>query len=522
MSVRGLALLCLVVALLAGGRAFAHAQLVAADPAAGAVAAAAPGAAMLTFSEPVRPLVFRWFPPGGAAPIEAVPEAAGEGVVVPMPADPGDGTWLLSWRVVSADGHPVGGSHIFSIGAPSAVADAPAAASARAAAIGRGLLTLALVFGVGGTVFLRLVDPGTAPAPMASRLALLASAAVGPLAMLALGLHGLDLTGLGAGALVEPAPWTVALASPFAATAAASLLAALAAIAAPRGGGAGLAAAAWALAAVSFALFGHAATAAPRWLTAPSVALHAAAFVFWIGALPALAERAAQRGGALAPTLRRFSGVAVPLVALLVLSGAVLAVVQVRHPSALTATAYGRLLLAKLAVVAALLLLAALNRYRLTPAIARGAPDAPGRLRRSVTAEILLGLVILGLASGFRLTPPPRALAATPAEVYVHLHGPTVMADVTLRPARAGPNAVEIGIVATTGAPVDPLEVRIAFSDPARGVEPIRLDAIRDGEIWTAGPVELPHGGDWTVRLDVLVDDFTQASLETTATLGVP
>jgi len=520
--VRALALLCLVVALLAGGRAFAHAQLVAADPAAGTVAASAPAMATLTFSEPVRPLAFRWFPPGGAVPVDAAPEPAGERIVVPLPADPSDGTWLLSWRVVSADGHPVGGSHVFSVGAPSAVADAPAAASASAAAVGRALLTLALIFGAGGAAFLRLVDRGTAPAPVASRLALLASVAVGPLAVLALGLHGLDLAGLGAGALVGPAPWVAALASPFAATAAASLIAALVAIAGLGSGRASLVVAAWALAAVSFALFGHAATAAPRWLMAPSVAVHAAAFVFWIGALPGLAERAAQGRGELAPTLRRFSALAMPLVALLVLSGAVLSVVQVRHASALLDTAYGRLLLAKLAAVAALLLLAALNRFRLTPAIARGEPGAPGRLRRSVGAEILLGLVVLGLASGFRLTPPPRAIAAVPAEASVHLHGPMVMADVTLRPGRAGANAVEIALVSATGETLDPLEVRIGFSDPARGVEPIRLEALRDGETWKAGPVELPYGGDWRVRLDVLVDDFAKATLEATATVGAP
>lgn len=97
---RALAFLCLAVALLAGGRA------------------------------------------GGGAPADAGREPAGDRVIVPMPADPGDGSWLLSWRVVSADGHPVGGSYVFSIGVPSAVADAPAAGSARAAVIGRGLLTL--------------------------------------------------------------------------------------------------------------------------------------------------------------------------------------------------------------------------------------------------------------------------------------------------------------------------------------------------------------------------------------------
>jgi copper transport protein len=229
-----------------------------------------------------------------------------------------------------------------------------------------------------------------------------------------------------------------------------------------------------------------------------------------------------QPAASLAPTLRRFSALAVPLVALLLLSGAALAVVQVRHPSALLDTGYGRLLSVKLVAVVLLLLLAALNRLRLTPEIEQGSPSAPARLRRSVTTEIALGLLIVVLASGFRLTPPPRAIAAAPTEAHAHLHGPTVMADVTLAPGRAGANAVEIGIVGTDGARVDPLEVRISFADPARGLEPISLDAVRDGEVWKAGPVTLPYDGDWTVRLDVLVSDFDKATLEATVKLGGP
>ncbi|MFO1210981.1 MAG: CopD family protein, partial [Amaricoccus sp.] len=256
-----------------------------------------------------------------------------------------------------------------------------------------------------------------------------------------------------------------------------------------------------------------------RWLTAPSVAIHAAAFVFWIGALPGLAARAARPGPALVPTLRRFSALAVPLVALLVLSGGVLAVVQVRTPAALVGTAYGRLLLVKLAAVALLLGLAGLNRLWLTPAIERGETGSARRFRRSVGTEILIGLAILCLASGFRLTPPPRAIEAAASTAYVHLHGQAVMADVTLHPGRPGANRVEIVLMSTDGGAVDPLEVRIAFSDPARGIEPIRADATRDSAGWAAGPVTLPAGGHWTVRLDVLVSDFAKDAIEADLTL---
>ena len=67
----------------------------------------------------------------------------------------------------------------------------------------------------------------------------------------------------------------------------------------------------------------------------PAVALHAAAFIFWLGALPVLAERAARADGGLLPALRRFSAIAVPLVAGLVASGAVLAILQLRHSAEL-------------------------------------------------------------------------------------------------------------------------------------------------------------------------------------------
>ena len=516
---RPLARLCLIAALLAGGGAQAHTQLVAATPPANAVVADAPADVVLEFSEPVQALPARWFPANGGAPIEATPRVEGARLAFPVPAGLGAGTQTLSWRVVSADGHPVGGSYVFSIGAQSEVVQRPVATRPDwAAAAGRWALTVSLVFGVGGAVFVRLVDRRATRADWSRRLALGAAIAAPPAAMLALGLHGADLLGVSVGTLASVAPWSAGFASPFGGTALASILAAVAAvIALRRGGPPHWAWAAWGLAAVSFALFGHAATAPPRGMTTPATALHAAAFIFWIGALPGLAERAAQGGGDLVPTLRRFSELAIPLVAGLVLSGAVLAVVQVARPAALVNTSYGRLLTAKLVLVALLLVLAAINRFRLTPAVARGMARATTTLRRSVGAEIALGLMILALASGFRMTPPPRELDAGPAELHLHLHEGGTMAEVVLRPGRAGANAVEIALQDAAMAPLEPMKVEIAFANPDQGVEPIRLEAVRDGPRWRAGPVQLPYGGDWTLRLEVLISDFDQKTLETTA-----
>lgn len=520
-----LALGLLIAAVVPASRALAHAQLVGADPAAGAVVAEAPPAATLLFSEPVQPLVFRWFPPGGSDVLDAAPKAQGVRVAVPMPPDAARGTWLLSWRVVSADGHPDGGSQSFSVGKETVAGGAPEArATAAFAALGRGLLTLALVFGVGGAVFLRLVERDGS-GPVADALARLSAWAALPLAGAAVGLQGLDLIGAGPAALGTGPAWRAALSGTFAPMAALAALSALAALLALRGTrrrNRASATLAWGLAAVSFALFGHAAMAAPRLFTGPAVALHAAAFIFWIGALPGLAERAAHPTAALLATLRRFSSIAVPLVVCLVLSGAGLAAVQLRTPAALIDTAYGRLLLVKLAAVGLLLALAGTNRLRLGPAVLLGMPGAAAALRRSVTAEILLGIVIVGLASGFRLTPPPRAIEAAALEAYVHLHGPTVMADVTLRPGRAGANEAEIDLMTPEGDEVAPLDVRLSFADPVRGIEPIRIDMTRDGGRWRAASVQLPAGGHWVVRAEVLVSDFEKVTLEAETTLPQP
>ena len=74
--------------------------------------------------------------------------------------------------------------------------------------------------------------------------------------------------------------------------------------------------------------------------------------------------------------------------AVLIATGLVIAVVQVERPAALVGTAYGLLLLTKLAGVAGLIALATINRLRLTPALEAGNPVAATRLRHSIGLEI--------------------------------------------------------------------------------------------------------------------------------------
>ena len=80
---------------------------------------------------------------------------------------------------------------------------------------------------------------------------------------------------------------------------------------------------------LSLAASGHASTASPQWLTRPAVFLHGVGVAFWVGALlPLACDVAPRRRRRCLPVLNRFSRVAVPVVGVLVLTGLVLAIIQ--------------------------------------------------------------------------------------------------------------------------------------------------------------------------------------------------
>lgn len=517
-----LALIFLCLALLPL-QALAHAQLRASDPSEGAVLAEAPATIIFDFNEAIAPLVLRHIGPDGTATdLEGTAENATISVV--PPENLASGTHLLSWRVVSDDGHPVGGTLTFHVGAPSAMPPTPAelaAGAARGGAALRAVLTTALVVAVGAAVFAALVGPAPAGPALAS-IAVFAAGATIPVGGLLIGVQGLDMLSLAPGALLTVQPWQAGLAAPMTLTvvlaAGATVLAAVSLRIAGTSVRKGIALGAWGLASLSFAVSGHAAVAPPRVVALPAVTLHAAALTFWMGSLVPLLI--ALRGPEPDTVLRRFSSIAVPTVAVLILSGITLTWLQGGSPAVLLGSSYGIVLGVKLALVTVLLALAARNRLVLTPALAAGETTATPRLKRAIRAEIVLGLAILILASGFRLTPPPRALIEPAEPLYAHIHTAAAMADIRLTPGRAGPVEVMLGFQTGDFAELVPQEVEVVFAQPAAGIEPIRLTALQGGDgLWHAGPVTLPRPGDWDVTLRLLITDFERVTLTETLTL---
>jgi copper transport protein len=504
--------IAMLLALAQAPAASAHATLVRAEPSDGAVLAEAPKALRLTFNEPVSPLIMRIIGPDGEM---ISPQASAENVTVTItPPQLRPGTHVLSWRVVSADGHPVGGSLIFAVGTTTGPPPDTQAAGDPAvrAALWAAKLTIyvALVIGIGG-VFFRAQVAIARPRWLARTL--LSLLGMGLVAVpVSVGLQGLDALALPLSAATEGAAWAAGFATTYgrtAVSAGAALLLAAAALYRTPAATRVLALAALLGAGLALALSGHASNAAPQVLTRPAVFLHVVCVALWIGALVPLI--AAVRGGDDSAIARFTRLIPYPLAAL-VLSGLMLAVVQLDRVDALWTTEYGEILFRKLVVVAVLLGLAVLNRYVLAPRYI--AARRRRALVASIAAEIGIAVVILALVATWRFTPPPRALAAA-APILVHLHGERVMAHIELTPVRGRGATVQVQILDAELRLMTVKEVALLLANPAAGVEPVRRPAAGEGGAnWRIDDVRLPIAGRWTLQAEILIDDFERVRLE--------
>lgn len=508
-------LLLLVVA--QPSAAVAHASLITSDPADNAVLAVAPASLTLTFNEAVTPLLMRIVDQHGVVTDIARVDSRGDNLVI-MPPALNAGAYVLSWRVISEDGHPVGGALTFWIGARTSAA--PDVVSTESASVRRAIwatrlvIYLGLFVGAGGAFFLGWMR---LPRLRGPRAVVVVTSLAGLFALaLSIGLQGLDALAAPPSALALRATWTAGARGSFGLSvviAAAALLAGLLSLRcrgwlaklcsglALLGTGAALAAS------------GHAATADPRVIAVAAVALHGASLAFWIGALAPLAFALSRGENAVGPLLQ-FSRMVPFAVAALLGSGLLLAVLQIQHVAALWTTDYGRVLMVKLGLVALLLLVALWNRISLTPRIAAGDEPPRRRMQGSIVCELVLVIMILGVVGLWRFTPPPRLLVAVADNFFVHIHTDKAMANVTISPGSAGPVEIAVQLETADERPFTAMSLTVTLSNPDLGIEPITAQAQRsDDGMWSAR-MTAPVAGRWRLGLGILVSDFDKVSVE--------
>lgn len=520
MSLLGrLAAVILGLALLAWattGEAVAHASLVSAEPADGAVIETAPSVLTLRFNEDARPLVARLIRPDGRQELLRDLRGGGSVLTIGLPAGLSQGTHIVSWRITSQDGHPIAGASLFSVGAETSMTPLPASSDSTVRAglwLARLFLAIGMALGVGGVAFAAFFADGKPAAGPIIGGSLVAGLMALPVFV---GFQGLDALGLPLTGLLEIETWRSGLlGTAYGHTAFLTAAAFLVAGAARQQGGRLLAAVALLLAGAAVAASGHASSAAPQLLTRPTVLLHVVAVCLWIGALVPLAF-SLRAGNSGIPALLLFSSVIPAMLVLLLVTGIGLAIVQLGGIDGLLGSAYGRILVAKLGLIALLLGLAAINRYRLTMPAAAGEAAARRRLVRSISVELGLAVLILGVVGLWRFTPPPRAMAAVPQSPAqtLHVEGNELSAELTLKPSRVGPVIIEVADLRRRGEPIRPVEVEIELGKPSFGIGPFLRKAQPTGDSrWSAGGFVLPMDGFWVVRMKVLVSDFESVTL---------
>lgn len=537
------AVLGVLLVLLPVQSASAHAYVLGTSPADGVETQRLPATVRVTFDEPVT------LPgtTGDATVLDAAgdrvdtgePRLTADRTVLVIGLRPGlpHGTYIASWSVVSADTHPVGGSIQFGYGVPAAATVAtppptPSPALTLLAGLVKGVLYLGLVLALGVLPAAALLG-----ADDREHRTVVGLARVGGLVAIAASLAQPVVQYLwdaSASRSVSGATAVAFAGSSYALAAYLRLAALIAAVLAlPRTASSRpvryLPFAAAAVVAIgSVVVNGHG--GAGPWWRFVATALHAVSAVAWIGGLAVLGWLLLRRR-LTAERLRRmprwslYAGLATVV---LVLSGALQALVEVGYPGALVQTPYGIILVAKVVLVVVALALGASGllwtRAQLRPAgpgaaEGRPAPGETARLRGRVRREAAVTAAVVVLSGVLSSITPARDSWA-PDHTVTTTAGPWRL-TVEIGPTRRGPETFKVTAVQPTFNSPLPESVGLELSQvdgPVRDLEaqfPYRLAGVlRPGTptpvTFTSAALSVPRTGEWAATITIVVSEFEQ------------
>jgi copper transport protein len=261
---------------------------------------------------------------------------------------------------------------------------------------------------------------------------------------------------------------------------------------------------------------GHAETQSPQTVLIPADVLHVLAAGAWLGGLVLLLvaywprRRAEPADGAAAATTR-FSRLAAPAMAVLIAVGAVQSWFYLGEVGAFFDTTYGLALLAKIALLAAVLAFAAGNRRRVA-----ALPGTAAVLRRAMSVEVGLAVLVLAATATLVRAAPPATIEAGPVIRELDLGPMRLQMDV--EPASAGPNDLHLYLFdRRTGEQVDRVEeLTVKLVQREKGIGPITLDIPRKGPAhYELRNAAIGVEGEWEATVTARVSDFDAHAAKT-------
>jgi copper transport protein len=515
-------LLTVLAATLALGTppASAHAALLRTTPGDAEILQAAPAEVTLTFGEPVGIGLgnLRVLSAQGDRVDSGALTRTADGTVVHIPLKPAiaEGTYVVVWRVVSEDSHPVSGAFTFSVGAPSvdsrellgrgnltSITEAPRGPGV-ALGVARFVGFCGVVLLLGGAIFCLVMR-----LPLPRRL--LAVGAVASLlsSVSALLLQGPYASGRGIGDAFNSSLLDAVLHSRYGGATATRVALSLVAVGLVLLGLRRLLLIAALGIAVTWSLAGHAGVGTWQPWTFVFDVTHLLTVSAWVGGLVLLVRGLRGRWSLAeqALVLPRWSRLATWSVAALVATGTFAGIREVGELDAQFSTRYGVLLLVKIGLVGLMLLFALIGRAHVREhyGVVAKEPteeDVAG-LRRSTAIETGLAVIVLAVTAMLVNTTPAKAAYAPPYSGRSTAGPLTVQVDIY--PARKGLNGLHVYTVGAGGRTVDVEEVSGVVS--------------REGDDITLHPkhkslghyedlrVVLPQKGHWTITLQVRTSD---------------
>jgi copper transport protein len=251
---------------------------------------------------------------------------------------------------------------------------------------------------------------------------------------------------------------------------------------------------------------------------------HVVSAAAWVGGLAvtvlALVVAGAHRWPLAARVVPRFSLLATAAVALLIAAGLVSAYLEVHSWSGRWTTAYGRLVLLKVGLLLPVLALGAFNNRVSVRGLRLELAAVRRRFAQAVAIELVLVAGLLAVTAALVEQPPAKAVVASggPYSTTAKL-GPDEL-DLTVDPARLGPNEIHLYVLRPSGLPAEAAEAHAYASLPSAGLGPLRLQAAPAGPGHFVLPrVDLAVAGDWKVRFEVRFGSFDQ--YDTTVTVPI-
>jgi len=522
--------------------ASAHAALVASDPGNGTIVPDAPNKVTLTFTESVQLVSgkIQVLGPDGSRADQGEPTVDGGAVTIPLRSGGGRGTYLVSFRVISADSHPVGGSITYSVGAASTPPTA-AIDDTKVDPVVRGLIPVGkylgyagLVLLVGPTLVLALLWPHRLSRRGPSRLVWTGLGLVTGSTLLAIWLQvpysiGTSLFDVRVGDLQD------VLGSTFGAVMLVRLgvLCAAALLLRPllTGGGGesktdlALLGVLGVAALATWPLTGHPTASPVAGVSVVIDAIHLAAMSVWLGGLVMLGGfllRQANESelGAILPIWSRWAATSVTA---LIVAGVIQALIEVASLDGLVSSTYGRLILVKAGLAACVLGVAWYSRRLVR---ARTAESAPRGLRRAVFVELGITAVVLGVTAALVQIAPPRTAdaaetgAATSTTVTQTLTSSTMAMQVDIFPAAVGNNSIHLYAYTPDNKPLTVVEWTGTAELESKGIEPIQIPLLRITDFHAVGDIALPSPGQWTFKFTARTSDIDQQTLTMTAKIN--